>query len=179
MLEAEFRKDLSSDGLSVAELTEYKASRASLGEQDRRLIEALQADGRISNQDLAEAASMSASACWRRVRALEEAGVIRRYTALIDSGKAGLTFQAIVHVTLTRHDHRHVDTFIAEIGRRREVLDCFATAGEADYHLRVVCEDLAAYNAFLEGFLFRLPGIANVRTNLVLKEIKHETAVVP
>lgn len=149
-----------------------------LSDQDRRLIERLQADGRISNQELAEVVGMSASACWRRVRALEEAGVIRRYAALIDPPKAGLAFQAIVHVTLTRHDHRHVETFIAEIHRRREVLDCFATTGEADYHLRVVCEDLAAYNCFLEDFLFRLPGIANVRTNLVLKEIKHETAVV-
>lgn len=149
-----------------------------LNEQDRRLVDRLQADGRISNQELAEAVGMSASACWRRVRALEEAGVIRQYAALIDAQKAGLSFQAIVHVTLTRHDHRHVETFIAEIRKRREVLDCFATAGEADYHLRVVCEDLTAYNRFLEDFLFRLPGIANVRTNLVLKEIKHETAVV-
>ena len=82
-----------------------------------------------------------------------------------------------VHVSLTRHDHNHVDTFIAEVKRRPEVLDCFATTGEADYHLRIVCADLAAYNDFLEGFLFRLPGIANVRTNLVLKDIKQETAL--
>src|SRR5690606_5635097 len=104
-----------------------------LSDQDRRLIERLQADGRISNQELAEAVGMSASACWRRVRALEEAGVIRQYAALIDPQRAGLSFQAIVHVTLTRHDHRHVETFIAEIRKRREVLDCFATTGEADY----------------------------------------------
>lgn len=150
-----------------------------LSEQDRRILAALQEDGRISNQQLAEVANMSASACWRRVRALEDSGVIRRYAALLDAGKAGLSFQAIVHVMLTRHDHSHVANFIAEIGRRREVLDCFATAGEADYHLRVVCRDLAAYNVFLEDFLFRLPGIGNVRTNLVLKEIKHETAIDP
>ena len=79
--------------------------------------------------------------------------------------------------SLTRHDHSHVDTFIAEVRRRPEVLDCFATTGEADYHLRVACENLDAYNRFLEGFLFRLPGIANVRTNLVLKDIKQETAL--
>jgi len=146
-------------------------------EQDRRLLRALQGDARISNQELAERAGMSASACWRRVRALEEAGVIRRYATLIDAPAAGLNFHAIVHVTLTRHDHRHVGTFIAEVAKRPEVLDCFATTGEADYHLRVVCDDLDAYNRLLEGFLFRLPGIANVRTNLVLKDIKQETAV--
>lgn len=149
----------------------------SLADQDRRLLKALQEDGRISNQALADLAGMSPSACWRRVRALEEEGTIRRYTTLVDAHAAGLTFHAIVHVMLTRHDHSHVDTFIAEVTRRPEVLDCFATTGEADYHLRVVCENLDAYNRFLEGFLFRLPGIANVRTNLVLKEIKHETAV--
>ena len=148
-----------------------------LNEQDRRLLRALQEDARISNQALAERAGMSASACWRRVRALEEAGTIRRYATLVDAPAAGLAFHAIAHVMLTRHDHRHVDTFIAEVRRRPEVLDCFATTGEADYHLRVVCENLDAYNRFLEGFLFRLPGIANVRTNLVLKDIKQETAV--
>lgn len=148
-----------------------------LTEQDRRLLRILQANARISNQELAEQAGMSASACWRRVRALEEAGAIRRYAAILDAAKAGRKFHAIAHVMLTRHDHSHVDTFIAEVRRRPEVLDCFATTGEADYHLRVVCEDLDAYNRFLEGFLFRLPGIANVRTNLVLKDIKQETAV--
>lgn len=148
-----------------------------LTEQDRRLLGALQENCRMSNHELAERAGMSTSACWRRVRALEEAGVIRQYAALLEPGAAGLAFHAVVHVTLTRHDHSHVDTFIAEVRRRREVLDCFATTGEADYHLRVVCRDLAAYNQFLEGFLFRLPGIANVRTNLVLKDIKQQTAI--
>ena len=148
-----------------------------LTEQDRRLLRALQDNARISNQELAEKAGMSASACWRRMRALEESGVIRRYAAILHAARAGRGFHAIVHVTLTRHDHSHVDTFIAEVRRRPEVLDCFAVTGEADYHLRVVCEDLDAYNRFLEGFLFRLPGIANVRTNLVLKDIKQETAI--
>lgn len=148
-----------------------------LTEPDRRLLRILQDNARISNQDLAEQAGMSASACWRRVRVLEEAGVIRRYATILDAARAGQKFHAIAHVSLTRHDHSHVDTFIAEVRRRPEVLDCFATTGEADYHLRVVCESLDAYNRFLEGFLFRLPGIANVRTNLVLKDIKQETAL--
>lgn len=148
-----------------------------LDDQDRRILRLLQRSARISNQELAEQAGMSASACWRKVRALEERGVIAGYATLVDAPSAGLKFHAIVHVTLTRHDHSHVEKFIAEVGRRAEVLDCFATTGEADYHLRVVCEDLEAYNMFLEGFLFRLPGIANVRTNLVLKAIKQETAL--
>lgn len=150
---------------------------AKLEELDRRILAALQADSRVSNQELADIAGMSASACWRRVKALEETGIIRRYCAIVDAAAVGMGFHAIVHVSLTRHDHNHVDTLISEVKRRPEVLDCFATTGEADYHLRIVCADLAAYNDFLEGFLFRLPGIANVRTNLVLKDIKQETAL--
>lgn len=148
-----------------------------LSDSDRRLLRLLQQDGRMSNQQLAEAAGMSPSACWRRVRALEETGLIRRYTALVDAERAGLGFSAVVHVSLTRQTADHVETFVSEIVRRPEVLECLATTGEADYHLRVVCADLAAYNDFLENFLFRLPGIAQVRTNLVLREIKLETAL--
>lgn len=144
-------------------------------DQDRRILSALQTEGRLSNQDLAERVGMSPSACWRRVRALEEAGVIARYVALLDAEKAGLSFSAIVHVTLQRHEHSHVATFIGRVMERPEVLECLATTGEADYHLRVVCPDKDGYNRFLEDFLFRLPGIAHVRTNLVLKEIKLET----
>jgi DNA-binding Lrp family transcriptional regulator len=148
-----------------------------LTDADRRLLRLLQEDCRLSNQELAERAGMSSSACWRRVRALEEAGVIRGYVALATAEKLGLAFSAVVHVGLTRHDHTHVETFISRVAERPEVLECLATTGEADYHLRVVCADKEAYNRFLEEFLFRLPGIAQVRTSLVLKEVKLETSL--
>lgn len=146
-----------------------------LSELDRKLLRILQRDCRLPNQELAERTGMSASACWRRVRALEEAGVIARQVAILDAEKSGLTFSAIAHITLTRHDKSHVETFISRVVERSEVLECLSTTGESDYHLRVVCEDKEAYNRFLEDFLFRLPGIAQVRTNLVLKEIKLDT----
>ena len=148
-----------------------------LEESDRRLLRVLQREGRISNQDLADAAAMSTSACWRRVRTLEDTGVIRGYAALADATACGLGFHAIVHVQLARHDEHLVEQFVAAIVERPEVLDCFATTGEADYHLRVRCRDLDAYNAFLEDFLFRLAGIQSARTNLVLREVKHEIAL--
>lgn len=143
-----------------------------LTEADRRLLRLLQADARVSNQELAERAGMSASVCWRRVKQLEETGVIASYPAILDAEAVGLAFSAIVHVTLTRHEASHAAAFIARIGERPEVLECFSTTGEADFHLRVVCRDKDAYNAFLDDFLFRLPAIAHVRTNLILKEIK-------
>jgi Lrp/AsnC family transcriptional regulator, leucine-responsive regulatory protein len=140
--------------------------------QDRRLLTHLQNDSRRSNQDLANDVGMSTSACWRRVRALEEAGVITRYTALIDRERAGFLTSAILHVSLDRHDEKFVTQFVSRVKRRPEVLECFATTGDADYHLRVVVSDMAAYNRFLDEFMFRIPGIRHVRTNVILKEIK-------
>ena len=120
---------------------------------------------------------MSASACWRRVKAMEEGGVISRYVALVDAARVGMSFHAMVHVKLSRHSRENVTAFITEIARRDEVLDCFATSGDADYSLRVLCRDLDAYNNFLDRFLLGLPGVSNVHTNIVLKQIKHETAL--
>jgi DNA-binding Lrp family transcriptional regulator len=80
-------------------------------------------------------------------------------------------------VTLARHERKHVDNFVKEVTRQPEVLECFATSGEADYHLRVVVEDMDAYNTFLDDFILRLPGVSQVRSDIVLKEIKADTAL--
>jgi DNA-binding Lrp family transcriptional regulator len=149
-----------------------------LTDRDRQLLRLLQRNGRLSNQDLAEQAGLSASACWRRVRMLEEAGLITGYIAEVDADRAGFGFSAIVHVRLERHERVHVEGFIAAVLRRAEVLELFATTGEADYHMRVVCLDKAGYNRFLDDFLFLLPGVALVRTNLILKQLKM-TSVLP
>lgn len=145
-----------------------------LDKQDRALLRELQRDCQISNQALADRVGLSASVCWRRVNALEKSGIIRRYAAIIDGPATGMGFQAIVYVTLIRHESGTLQNFISAIERREEVLECVATTGDADYHLRVICEDQQAYNGFLEDFLFQIPGIANVRTNLILKEIKSQ-----
>jgi DNA-binding Lrp family transcriptional regulator len=145
--------------------------------QDERVLTELQRNARATNQELADAVGLSTSACWRRVRALEEQGVIRRYTALVDHEKAGFTMSAIIHVSLERHDASFVETFVSRVIKRAEVLDCFATTGDADYHLRVVVRDMQAYNRFLEDFVFRLPGIRHVRSNVILKDIKLEASL--
>lgn len=146
-------------------------------EQDKRILHVLQTDGRISNQDLAERTAMSPSACWRRVRAMEKSGVIARHVTLVNARKVGMEFHAMVHVRLSRHGRENIRAFITKVESRDEVLDCFATTGEADYSLRVLCRNLDAYNEFMDEFLFDLPGVANVQTNVVLKLIKHETAI--
>ncbi|MCC5969477.1 MAG: Lrp/AsnC family transcriptional regulator [Pararhodobacter sp.] len=148
-----------------------------LEERDWRLLEHLQIDARLTNQDLADRLGMSPSACWRRVRQLEEAGIIAGYRATVDARRAGMEFHAILHVQLTRHTREIVDRFIAEVLRHDEVLDCFATTGTADYHLRILCRDLDAFNAFMERTLFRLDGIANIQTNLVLRHVKRAAII--
>ncbi|WP_407166767.1 Lrp/AsnC family transcriptional regulator [Bradyrhizobium sp. ORS 111] len=146
-------------------------------EQDEKILAELQKDGRATNQQLAETVGMSTSACWRRVRALEESGVIEGYAALVKREQAGFATSAILHVSLERHDVKFVDEFVARVTKRREVLECFATTGDADYHLRVVVRDMDAYNQFLDEFMFRIPGIRTVRTNVILKEIKTGVAL--
>jgi DNA-binding Lrp family transcriptional regulator len=148
-----------------------------LSATDRRILTALQQDSRITMQQLAERVGMSSSACWRRVRALEDADVIERYSVVVNPRKAGFTLSSMTLVSLIRHEQKHVDNFVREVQRHPEVLECFATSGEADYHLRVVAEDMDAYNRFLDDFILRLPGVSQVRSNIILKEIKADTAL--
>ena len=148
-----------------------------LGSKDRRILAELQSDSRLTMQELGERTGMSSSACWRRVKSLEEAGIIDRYAVVVNRIKAGFGFSSVVHVSLARHEQENVDRFIREVHRHPEVLECFATSGEADFHLRVVVEDIDAYNEFLDAFIFRLPGVSLVRSNIVLKEIKADTAL--
>ncbi|HEX7061853.1 MAG TPA: Lrp/AsnC family transcriptional regulator [Woeseiaceae bacterium] len=148
-----------------------------LDRKDRAVLKALQRDSRVTMQELAAVTGMSSSACWRRVKALEEAGVIERYAALVNAQKAGFSLSSMTLVSLARHEEQNVEHFIREVARHPEVLECFATSGEADFHLRVVVEDMDAYNRFLDDFIFKLPGVSQVRSNIVLKEIKLDTAL--
>jgi Lrp/AsnC family leucine-responsive transcriptional regulator len=145
--------------------------------KDRKILAELQRESRLTMQELGERTGMSSSACWRRVKSLEEAGIIDRYAVIADTRKAGFNFSAIVHVSLARHEQKNVERFVKEVLRHPEVLECYATSGEADFHLRVVAQDIDAYNAFLDDFIFRLPGVSLVRSNIVLKEIKADTAL--
>jgi DNA-binding Lrp family transcriptional regulator len=148
-----------------------------LSRKDRAILAELQSDSRLTMQQLAEKVGMSSSACWRRVKSLEDSGVIDRYAVIVNPAKAGFSLSSMTLVSLARHEERNVENFIKEVKRHPEVLECFATSGEADFHLRVVVEDMEAYNKFLDDFIFRIPGVSQVRSNIVLKEIKADTAL--
>ncbi len=148
-----------------------------LSKNDQHILAELQRDSRLTMQELADRVGMSSSAVWRRVKSLEEDGVIDRYAVLVNSRKAGFGLASMVQVSLARHEQTHVEHFVREVLQHPEVLECFATSGEADFHLRVVVEDIDAYNVFLDEFIFKLPGVSQVRSNIVLKEIKADTAL--
>lgn len=150
-----------------------------ISEQDRKLISLLQQDSQTPNQALADAMGMSASACWRRVRALEQAGVIKQYTAVVDLRKVGIEFHAIVLVSLERQNRKHVTQFIDAVIAKKEVIECLAATGDTDYHLRVACRDQTAFNQFMDEFLFQLPSVSRIQTHLILKEIKQKQSLLP
>ncbi len=159
----------------MAEFEEIGALR--LAPQERRILIELQNDARLTNQELAQRVGLSPSACWRRVKALEEAGVILRYTAILDPKKVGIGECVFAHVTLARHSLAMTHEFADSIRARPEVMECFFTTGDADILLRVATPSVSAYDKFLEEFVFAAPGISQVRSNFALRQIKFETAL--
>ena len=145
---------------------------------DRKIIRELQADGRMTNQALAEKAGLSPSPCLRRLRRLEDDGVIRGYTATVDQDLYGLPINVFVSVKLTRQSEDAIAEFDAAIAGWDEVLDCFLMTGTRDYLLRVVASSLEAYERFLKTRLTRLPCVGGIETNFALGIVK-KTAVFP
>ncbi len=138
---------------------------------DRRIVRQLQSNGRISNVDLAEGVGLSPAPCLRRVRSLEERGVIRGYSAQVDQSALGLPINVFVQVTLEKQVEHNLDDFESEVLRRPEVMECYLMTGDADYFLRVVVPDLPAYERFLKRHLTRMPAVANIRSSFALKQV--------
>ena len=150
----------------------------SLDRTDRRILEQLQADGRLSNQELAERVLLSPSPCLRRVRALERSGVIQRYAAMLDPLRVGLELLAYVSVKLEKRGKMPVDQFTRAVQSWPEVIACFSMTGDMDYLMRVQVEDLEHYSRFVMDKLLKQPGVIDIRTNFVLERVK-ETTVLP
>ena len=142
-----------------------------------QILEALQADARLSTPALAEQVGLSATPVWRRVKELEDRGVIRGQVVLVDREKVGLSILVLAHVSLVRHSEGAVEQFEQLSAARREIIECHAITGEADYVIKVVAADMKAYDQFLQQYIFKLPGVSSVRSNVVLREVKYETAL--
>ncbi|MES2512242.1 MAG: Lrp/AsnC family transcriptional regulator [Pseudomonadota bacterium] len=148
---------------------------------DRQILRSLQADGRATYDQLAEQVSLSPSAVLRRVKRLEESGVIDRYVALVKPEKVGLALTAHLNVRLEKHTESHkrnpMDLFRASVQAWPEVVECAALTGEMDYFLRVVVEDMAHYSRFVMDTLLKHPSVQDCKTSFVLDRVKATTAV--
>ncbi len=144
---------------------------------DRKILAELQADGRLSNQELAERVALSPSPCLRRVRALERAGVIRRYAAVLDPLQVGLGLLAYVSVKLEKRGKMPVDQFTRAVESFPEVIACYSMTGDMDYLMRVQVEDLEHYSRFVMDKLLKQPGVIDIRTNFVLERVKDTFAL--
>ena len=150
----------------------------SLDDLDRKILTTLQADGRITNADLADRIGLSATPCLRRVRALEQDGTLKGYRALLDRAKVGLGLTVMVGVKVDGHRDENARAIQAAFIEMPEVVACHLLSGETDFLLEVVVPDLAHYEQFLLGKLLLLPMVKDIRSNIVIRTVK-ETAPLP
>ena len=149
-----------------------------LDRYDKRILELLQQDGRISNQDLAEQIGLSPSPCLRRVRALEESGLILGYRALLDAKRLGLSLMALIHISMDRHTPERFENFEQRIAELPEVLECLLVTGQdADYQLKVVVADMDAFQQLLLQRITRIEGVSGVHSSFVLRRVVDKTAL--
>lgn len=144
---------------------------------DRRILASLQRDARLSNVQLAEEVGLSPSPCLRRVRLLEEAGIIRGYHADVDKTGIGLGLTVFVGVKVERHQDETSTAFRKAVVLLPEVVSCHLVSGESDFLLQVVVPDLAAYENLLLGSLLKLPGVSDIRSNFAIATVKPQTAL--
>lgn len=149
-----------------------------LDRYDRQILTLLQEDGRISNQDLADRIGLSPSPCLRRVRALEEAGIITGYRALLDAKALGLSLMALIHVSMDQHTPERFEGLEAAIRDIPEVMECLLITGQsADYQLKVVVKDMDAYQELLLNRITRIPGVTGVHSSFVLRRVVERKGV--
>jgi len=139
---------------------------------DVKILTALQQDGRITNQALADRIGMSASPCWRRVRQLEEHRYIQGYRAVLDRRKVGLGVMVFIRINIDRHSEAEAKKFEQEVMQLEDVVACYSIGGDADFLLQVVARDLDSFADFAMTVVRQLPGIKEMQSMFVLKEIK-------
>ena len=153
-----------------------------LDRTDRRILQLLQQDARLTNQDIAERVNLSPSPCLRRIKRLEQAGVIRQYVALLNPGSVGLGVLAYISLKLEKLSHNEngkspLDTFSAAVNTWPEVVACYAMTGDMDYLLRVHVADLEHFSRFVMDKLLKHPAVADVKSSFALERIKDTTAL--
>jgi len=148
-----------------------------MDKKDFQILHQLQLDARLSNHELAQRVNLSPSPCLRRVRQLEQSGVIRGYTAIVDQQAFGLPITVFIRIALERHDTATVGEFERRIRDIDEIMDCFLMTGQRDYLLRVVASSLEGYERFIREVIHTIPGIASIDTSFAYGVVKHALAL--
>jgi Lrp/AsnC family transcriptional regulator, leucine-responsive regulatory protein len=149
------------------------SAKIELSELDRKILRALQQDGRVTVQAIAERVGLSASPTLRRIRRMEEDGVVTGYSATLDQKAVGLPVSVFVSIKLERQRADELDRFGAAVAGWPEVMECYLMTGQFDFLLRVVCADLAAYEAFLRERLTQLAGVGSIESSFALGQVKY------
>ncbi len=144
---------------------------------DRKILHLLQTEASINATSIGERIGLSQSACWRRIQRMREEGVIQDQPVILDREKVGLTTMVFAHVKLTSHGRSKLSSFAEQVKRYPEVMDCYVLLGSVDFLLRIVTEDIKAYEQFFFEKLSQLEGIQEVNSSIVMSDIKHTTAL--
>jgi Lrp/AsnC family leucine-responsive transcriptional regulator len=150
-----------------------KSAKIELTDLDRRILKVLQEDGRMTIQAVADRVGLSASPCLRRIRRMEQAGIITAYSITVDQDAVGLPVSVFVSIKLERQRAAQLDRFAAAIAGWPEVMECYLMTGQFDFLLRVVCADLSAYEAFLREKLTQLDGVGSIESSFALGQVKY------
>ena len=149
----------------------------SLDHTDRKILELLQSEAGINAAAIGERIGLSQSACWRRIQRLREEGVFSDHPVILNREKVGLTTMVFAHVKLTSHGRSNLSDFADAVRSYPEVMDCYVLLGQVDFLLRIVAEDIKAYEQFFFEKLSQLPGIQEVNSSIVMSDIKHTTVL--
>ncbi|HRF45783.1 MAG TPA: Lrp/AsnC family transcriptional regulator [Candidatus Competibacteraceae bacterium] len=144
---------------------------------DRQILRLLQSDGRMSNTDVAERVHLSPSACLRRIKRLEEEGLIEGYRMLLSQQAIGKPTNVFVEITLKNQNEEMLDAFERAVIQCPDIMECYLMAGDADYVVRVIATDVADYERIHRTYLSRLPGVARLRSSFALRTVCHKTAL--
>ncbi|MCT2401712.1 Lrp/AsnC family transcriptional regulator [Novosphingobium mangrovi (ex Huang et al. 2023)] len=148
-----------------------------IDEIDRRILMEVQDNGRITNQELSERVGLSPSPCLRRLKQLEAGKIITQYVALVNPDRVGLGVTAFVRVRLDQQDDRHLSIFEEAVAHIPEVMECYLMTGDADYQLRVLVDDLSAFEDFLRHKLTKIAGVSQLTTSFALRPVVYRTAL--
>ncbi|WP_432473041.1 Lrp/AsnC family transcriptional regulator [Amphritea sp. HPY] len=142
---------------------------------DKRILNLLQADSTLSMSELAAQVNLSTTPCWKRVKRLEDEGIIKARVALVDSAKVELGVSVFVHIKTQRHDSEWLDHFAATVSSFDEVVECYRMAGEWDYLLRIVAKDIESFDRFYKKLVNQVGGLSDVTSSFAMEEIKSTT----